>query len=112
MQGSSRERVYTESVGAKVTPEVAQAVETAALVAGVKPGEWVRRVIGDALEAKAESRVVLAEVMALRSILLTAEMDARLERNGSAEAFDGIVREADARRFAMADGRIAKAAGQ
>jgi hypothetical protein len=106
MHAAVVEKSYTESVGAKVKPEMAAAVRAAAEVAGMKPGEWLRRVIGNALRGNPETRIVLAEVMALGTAILTLQSSEWRGKDFTDEQLKALVDACDARKFAQADKRI------
>ncbi len=58
----------TKSIGTKVTEEEYARLE--ALAGGQRLSEWVRRVLLSAAEPSAAEPIVLAELLALRTILL------------------------------------------
>lgn len=67
---SDRARVYTESVTAKVAPEVAAKVRRSAGAAGMKPGEWARKLIEREVEGQASTTDVLAEVVKMFDVMV------------------------------------------
>jgi hypothetical protein len=106
MHAANREANYTAGVWAKVRPEMLRAMTEAAEAEGLKLPEWLRKVIGMALNGDTGQRILLAEVMALRTALLTLAK----EKWRGAKFTDAELREmvdaCDARKFAMADARI------
>lgn len=76
----TRERLYTESLGTKVTEETMAAVEDAAKALNMRPAEWLRLVVQRAL-ANGESipgqewKHVMAEVLAFRQIFMALQED-------------------------------------
>jgi hypothetical protein len=106
MEAAVRETIYTAGVCARVTPEMLESVQNAAKEAGLKPGAWLRKVITSSLKTDNTQRVLLAEVMALRTILLTLQSTEWRGKNFTDEQLRGLADACEARKFAQADKRI------
>jgi hypothetical protein len=107
MRAGSKETIYTETMSTRVTPEVLAAVKEASVAAWIKPCAWLRKVIANGLRGDESQRVVLAELMALRTVLLTLKKERWREAGElTDELLDAISDAADARKFAQADARI------
>ena len=106
MHAAVTQKSYTESVGTKVKPEMAAGVRGAAAAEGMKPGEWLRKVIGNALRGNPETRVLLAEVMALRTAILTLQSTEWRGKDFTDAQLKELIDTCDARKFAQADKRI------
>lgn len=102
MTAASTGKKYTVGVCPKLTPETFRAVMEASKAEGLRVGEWCRRVIEAEVSGSCSNRILLAEVMALRVILLT------LQGSGvtTKEKLDALVSAVESRKFALADGRI------
>lgn len=93
-------------VSAKVSDETAAAVKECARLAGVPQGIWFRRVIEQAVRGEPEHRILLAEFMSMRTSVLKGVREL-LSLNGfPVQEFEAIVRDAEARKFDQAEGRI------
>jgi hypothetical protein len=112
MHASSKPTIYTEFMSARVSPATAAAGLEASKKAGVKPGVWVRMVIERALKHESDNRTVLAEVLALRTALLTLQMEQWRGKSFTDGQLTEMVNAADARKFAQADARILAAKSQ
>ena len=103
MHAAENPKVYTRMVGARVRPETAEAIEEAAKAAGVKSAEWIRGVIEREVRSDSNTRTVLAEIMALRAILLTLHTEEWRDVAYKNEDLKAMVAKAGARKFAAAD---------
>lgn len=106
MHAAIAENSYTESVGTKVKPEMAAGMREAAEAAGVKQGEWLRKVIGAAIKQEVGQRIVLAELMALRTLTLTLNSSQWRGKEITDAQLKEIVDGCEVRKFAQADKRI------
>ena len=105
MTPSSREKQYTISVGTKVTPDVAEQIRVAAEAAGLNVAEWVRKAVMDAVSGGGD-RVVLAEVVALRTAFLTLQKESWRMAGWTDEKLEAMVKAIDKQKFARADAAV------
>lgn len=68
--------------------------------------EWCRQAILNALDVPSETRIVLAEFMALRAVLLMLHTDLLQGREVTKERIALALQQSDAKKYAMADNRI------
>jgi uncharacterized protein (DUF1778 family) len=73
MHAATERTIYTETVGARVTPAMLAAIEKAAKDVGQRRGVWVRAVLAAALDRGSDTRLIIAKLDALRAILLTLQ---------------------------------------
>lgn len=105
MFAAKRERVYTEGIWVKVTPETAAAIKQAAGADGIREPEWLRKVIGKALKPDPSVRMLMAELMAVRSTMLNLYKNPGLE----GDTLAAMVKDIEGRRYAWADKQIEEA---
>jgi hypothetical protein len=91
---------------AKVTPEEEKLFKTQAREAGLTSSEWCRQALIRAASCAPETRLMLSELMALRMVLLTLHTDLLQGHEVTGERITETLKQADARKYAMADGRI------
>lgn len=109
---AKRTTLYSETLGARVSPEQMEMVAEAAAKAHVTPSVWVRSLIEKALCGDVGERVVLAEVVATRNILFTVIRAALMGDLPTVDLFDEWVKAADLKKYAAADGRIYESRGR
>ncbi|MGH9622752.1 MAG: plasmid mobilization protein [Bryobacteraceae bacterium] len=106
MHSAKRQKTLTEYIGARLTPAEGGQVRERAEEAGLTKSEWCRQVVLEALETGPETRLLLAELMALRKIFLTLHKEAVEGGELSAQRVKTVVEDAEATKHAMADQRI------
>lgn len=106
MHTPTRRRTLNGSATAKLTGEEEKRVRERADECGLTKSEWCRQVILKALDAPAEARIVVAEFMALRTLLLMLHTDLLQGRNVTNERIAAALEHGDARKYAMADSRL------
>jgi uncharacterized protein (DUF1778 family) len=109
LEASERRKKYEVTINAKVTAETEAAIQAAAAARGLKRSEWLRQVVLDALNEDAGTRILLAELLAFRSAMLTMQ-----KQSWRVDGFDDgrlaeLVKAVDARKFALADARLMEA---
>lgn len=104
----------TRSAGAKVTEEEYREMEKRAETRGLTVGEWCREVLLTEVErAEAPStETVLAEVLALRMILLNMMAHIGQGRELSTEQMQKLIDRADAERFRRVTERVQEQAAR
>ena len=101
----------TKSIGTKVTPEEYERVRT---LAGDQPiSEWVRAALLNATAPGAEAdSVVLAELLALRTILLNLHFHICSGATVSAETMQRLIERADQEKREQAEARLRASGGR
>jgi hypothetical protein len=98
----------TKSIGTKVTPEEYDRIHA---LAGDQPvSEWVRAALLRAADTSPAEPVVLAEVLALRTILLNLHFSVCSGTPVTAEAMQRFIERADREKQGLADARLATVA--
>ena len=94
----------TKSIGTKVTPEEYAKIQT---LAGEQPvSEWVRAVLLKAADRTAADATVLAEVLALRTILLNLHFHVCSGAAVTAETMQCLIERADDDKHRQAYARL------
>ena len=94
----------TKSIGTKVTPEEYARIQT---LAGEQPvSEWVRTALLKAAEPAAADATVLAEVLALRTILLNLHFHLCSGVAVTAETMQRLIERADQDKHQHAEARL------
>jgi hypothetical protein len=95
----------TKSIGTKVTPEEYARIQT---LAGEQPvSEWVRGALLKAADPPAADATVLAEVLALRTILLNLHFHVCSGTTVNAETMQRLIERADQDKRQQAEARLA-----
>jgi hypothetical protein len=97
----------TKSIGTKVTPEEYARIQT--LVGDQPVSEWVRGALLKAAEPPAGEATVLAEVLALRTILLNLHFHLCSGTPITAEAMHRLIERADQDKYPQAEARLTTA---
>ena len=98
----------TKSISTKVTDEEYALFE--ALAGGQTISEWARDVLLKATKPNAGEQTVLAEVLALRTILLNMHFAALQGQTLTAEEMQQLIERADQNKLSKARQRLAEAA--
>jgi hypothetical protein len=94
----------TKSIGTKVTPEEYTRIQT---LAGEQPvSEWVRAALLKAADPTAADTTVLAEVLALRTILLNLHFHLCSGATVTAETMQRLIERADQDKDQQAESRL------
>ena len=106
----------TKSIGFKVSEEEYALLETAAQAAGCTLGEWCREVVlGSSQETKpmgpggADAQALMAELVALRAILLNVLFKLAKGQTLTAQEMQGLIDRADSDKLKKAQERLAAA---
>jgi hypothetical protein len=100
----------TKSIGTKVTAEEYARIQT---LAGDQPvSEWVRAAILKAADAQVTDSVVLAELLALRTILLNLHFSVCSGGTVTTDTMRCLIERADQEKVHQAQARLATAAGR
>jgi hypothetical protein len=106
LHAARRTKTLTASLTAKVTPEEEKLFKAQAREAGLTSSEWCRQALIRAASCAPETRLVLSEVMALRTVLLTFHTDLLQGHELTEERIAAVLKQADTKKYAMADNRI------
>ena len=105
----------TKSIGFKVSEEEYSQLETAAQAGGCTLGEWCREVVlGSSQETKpmgpggAETQALMAELVALRAILLNVLFKVANGEKPTAEEMQRLIDRADSDKLRKARERLAR----
>jgi hypothetical protein len=94
----------TKSIGTKVTPEEYERIQT---LAGEQPvSEWVRTALLKAADPPAGDAILLAEVLALRTILLNLHFHLCSGTTVTAETMQRLIERADQEKQQKAEARL------
>jgi hypothetical protein len=103
------EQLRTRTVGCKVTASEYQRLEAAASGEAMKLGEWIRKELLERAEGRKASLIeqtLLAEMLALRTILLNLHFTVAKGEPLTAEYMRTIIERADATKVQKAAGRL------
>jgi hypothetical protein len=89
-----------------VTEDERKTLELRAEEAGLSLSEWCRQLLMAGLEVSPETRLILSEMLAMRKVFLALHIDALQGQPMNEQRVRQAVENADATKFAMADGRI------
>jgi hypothetical protein len=89
-----------------VTPEEEERIRERAAEVGLTKSEWCRQAILRSLETGAETRLLLAELLAIRKVFLALHVDVLQGQSLSEPRIRQVVEQAESTKFAMADNRI------
>ncbi len=98
----------TRSISTKVTDE--EYAQFEALAGGQTISEWARDVLLNATKPNSSEQTVLAEVLALRTILLNVHFALSQARTLNAEEMQQLIERADQNKLSKARERLAEAA--
>ena len=97
----------TKSIGTKVTPEEYARIQA---LAGEQPvSEWVRAALLRATDASPTDSIVLAELLALRTILLNLHFHLGSGTPVAAETMQRLIERADQDKYQQAEARLTAA---
>ncbi len=99
----------TKSISTKVTDE--EYAQFEALAGGQTISEWARDILLKATKPNAREQTVLAEVLALRTILLNVHFAVSQGQTPTAEDMQRLIERADRDKLGKARQRLADAAG-
>ncbi|MFZ0211143.1 MAG: hypothetical protein WAN10_15580 [Candidatus Acidiferrales bacterium] len=98
----------TKSVSTKVSDE--EYAQFEALAGGQTMSEWTREVLLNAVKPNTSEQIVLAELIALRAILLNAFYKLAQGEHLTADEMQRLIERADQEKFRKAQERLATAA--
>ncbi len=99
-------KLRTANATARLTPDEEERIRQHAIDCGLTKSEWCRQVLLEALEASPGTRLVLSEVLALRTVILRLYADSLQEVTPSDTQLFAVMKAADTEKFNQADRRI------
>ena len=106
MRAKTRTATLPFVLGIGLTQAEKAAIESTALAAKTTPSEWSRQALAHALDASRDTRLLLAELLALRKIFILLQVDSYEEKRLTAERLRHVVELAETTKFSMAENRI------
>lgn len=106
MKSNIRLKQLHGNVTARVSATEAERIKAAAAAAGLTVSDWVRRTMLEAMDCPPWARLLLAEFLALRSVLVDLQAAGIQGTKPSTEHLKAVLDVADQRKFAQADGRL------
>jgi len=107
MKAKSKTPIRYNTVGTRLLPEEAATIADAANASGLTVSEWVRQALLEGTQCPPWARLMLGEFLALRSVVVDLQRDLMQGVKPSTDRMKAILDVADARKFAVADGRLA-----
>jgi hypothetical protein len=106
MQAKKRLKRLNSVVAIRLSSEQAFRLSERARQAGQTSSEWGRQTILQALDASLDTRLILAETLALRKIVLALQLDLLQGQAVSEQRLRSIIENAESTKFAMTESRI------
>ena len=103
-----KEKLRNKSIGTKVSDDEYAALEKLAEARGLNMGEWFRELVLAELIAHPAEQTILAEILAVRSILLNALYAIGRDNGLSEEKMRTLIERADADKLQKALERLKK----
>jgi hypothetical protein len=106
MQVKKRSKRLNSVVAIRLSSEQAFQLSERARQTGQTSSEWGRQTILQALDASLDTRLILAETLALRKIVLALQLDLLQGQAVNEQRLRSIVENAESTKFAMTESRI------
>lgn len=108
MRAGTRLKTKTRTVTTKVAPQEEALLKQRAEQEGLTLSEWVRQALLASARASSDTRIVLAEFMALRTVFARLYADS-LQGNPPSDArLQAVLQHAEQTKFQLAEDRIEK----
>ena len=98
---------FTNAVCFRLSEAQAQRVSALAEAGGLTTSDWARQAVVSTLDCPPWARLMLGEFLALRSVVVDLQRELMEGVKPSTDRMKAILDVADARKFAVADGRLA-----
>ncbi len=108
MHKAIRAKTLTANATAKLTVEEERRIRAQATSCGLTKSEWCRQVLLEALDASQGTRLLLSELLALRTVVLRLHADLLQGLDCSDARLKAILDRADLDKFNQAENRINK----
>jgi hypothetical protein len=106
MHASKTSKTLTASITTKLTPKEESLIKQQAQMDGLRPSEWCRRALMNAVECPPEMRLVLSEVLSVRKVFLALMLDLIQGQKPTESRIREVIDNAEATKFSMAENRI------
>lgn len=106
MQAKKRLKRLNSVVAIRLSSEQAFRLAERARQTGQTASEWGRQTILQALDASLDARLILAETLALRKIVLALQLDLLQGNAVTEQRLRAIVENAESTKFAMMESRL------
>ena len=106
MQAKKRLKRLNSVVAIRLSSEQAFRLAERARQTGQTSSEWGRQTILQALDASLDTRLILAETLALRKIVLALQLDLLQGNAVTEQRLRAIVENAESTKFAMTESRL------
>ena len=108
MHASNSSKTLTASITTKLTPKEQLLIKQQAKAESLRPSEWCRRVLVNAVDCPPETKLLLSEVLAVRKVFLALLLDLIQGQRPTESRIREVVEQGEATKFAMAENRIHK----
>ena len=106
MQAKKRLKRLNSVVAIRLSSEQAFRLAERARQTGQTASEWGRQTILQALDASLDARLILAETLALRKIVMALQLDLLQGNAVTEQRLRAIVENAESTKFAMTESRL------
>ena len=106
MHSAKRAKTLTHYLSSRLTSEEERRIKEHADKSGLSKSEWCRQAILWSLDTPPDAQLVLAEIMALRKIILALHLDSIHGEKLTEQRLRMLVEQAETSKHAMADARI------
>ena len=106
MHSRKRTKTLTNYVSSRLTSDEEQRINRRAEMAGLTKSEWCRQAILRALDVSPDSRLIVAEILALRRMFLALQIDEIHGQKPSEERLSFLISQADLYKRAMTEARV------
>jgi hypothetical protein len=112
MQAKKRTKRLNSVVAIRLSSDQAFRLSERARQTGQTSSEWGRQTILQALDASLDTRLILAETLALRKIVLALQLDLLQGQAVTEQRLRSIIENAESTKFAMTESRVHAARSQ
>jgi hypothetical protein len=106
MYKASRNKTLIANASARLTPDEQARIKQAAEAAGLTKSEWCRQALLEVLDATPGTRLLLSELLALRTVVVRLQADLLQDIEPSDTRLKMILDKADLDKFNLAENRI------
>jgi predicted DNA-binding protein len=106
MQAKKRAKRLNSVVAIRLSSEQAFRLSERARQTGQTASEWGRQTILQSLDASLDTRLILAETLALRKIVLALQLDLLQGQAVTEQRLRSIIENAESTKFVMTENRI------
>jgi len=106
MHKSTRPKMLNGTATAHITQAEEERIQRRAAEAGLSKSEWCRQAILNALETPPDTRLLLAEFLALRALVLALHTDILQGNKLTEQRVAAAIQQVEAKKFIMAENRL------